>query len=241
MTGDADAGGFFCFIIGHQERGAVVVFGNQDGALIVDQVFLCNEGHHVLGIPGQGARFHRSNLISRLGAVDGLAAVEDSGGAVVVYKGDGLSGGVQMGQGFTHFLAGMGKHDGRSHCDSQHCVHNAAGKSGLLDAEFMVFVKDGSKDGERKEGREGVGGILGGHQLEENEYNEGINQEQLGGIISAPKVQLLIFPAAVQGAGDEDAPGSKANEVNDDVEIPLVVGRMFRHRRTEHIVHADEV
>lgn len=146
-----------------------------------------------------------------------------------------------MGQGFAYFFAGMGKHDGRSHRNGQHRVHYAAGKSSLLDAEFMVFVKDGGKDGERKEGREGVGGILGGHQLEEAEHYEGVNQKQLGGIISAPKVQFLFLPAAVQGVGDEEAPGCKAYEINDDVEIPFVVGWMLGHRGTEYIVHADEV
>ena len=241
MTGDADAGGFFCFIVGHQEGGAAVVFGYQDGALIVDQLFLSNEGHHVLGIPGQGARFHGSNPVSRFCAVDGLAAVEDSGGAVVVQKGNGLIGGVQMGQGFADFLAGMGKHDGRSHRNGQHRVHHAQGKTGFLNAEIMILVQHCGKNGHGEQGGEGVGGVLGGHQLEETEYYEGVNQKQLGGIIGAPKVQLLIFPAAVQGVGDEEAPGSKTNEVNDEVEIPLVVGRMLGHRGTEHIVHADEV
>lgn len=241
MTGNADAGGFLCFVIGHQEGGAAVVLGNQDGVGIVDQLFLCNEGHYVLCIPGQGARFHGSNLISRFCAVDSLSAVEDSGGAVIIQEGDGLSGGVKMGQGFAYFFAGMGKHDGRSHRNGQHRVHYAQGKTGFLNAEIMIFVQHRSEDGRGEQGGEGIGGVLGSHHLEEAEHYEGVNQKQLGGIIGALKVQLLIFPAAVQGAGDEEAPGCKAGEINDEVEIPLVVRRMFGHRGTEHIVYADEV
>lgn len=143
LAGNADAVRFFCFIIGDQERGGAVIFGNEQDIWVMQQLFFGNEGHHVLGIPGKSPRFHGSHFLFRFCAVNGFTAVEDGGGAVVIEKGNGLMGSVHMGQGFADFLTRMIQHDGGGHCDGQHRVYQTAGQACLFNAEILLFVKKG--------------------------------------------------------------------------------------------------
>lgn len=143
LAGNTDAVRFFCFIIGDQEGGGTVISGNEQNIGVMQQLFFGNEGHHVLGIPGQASRFHGSYLVFRFCAVNGFTAVEDGGGTIVIEKGNGLMGSVHMGQGFAYFLARMIQHDGGGHCDGQYRVYQAAGQACLFNAEILLFVKKG--------------------------------------------------------------------------------------------------
>lgn len=143
LAGNTDAVRFSTFIIGDQEGGVAVISGNEQDIWVMQQLLFGNEGHHVLGIPGEASRFHGSDFLFRFGAVDGLSAVEDGGGAVIMEKGNGLIGSVHTGQGFPDFLAGMIQHDGGGHCDGQHRVYQAAGQACLFNAEILLFVKKG--------------------------------------------------------------------------------------------------
>lgn len=55
------------------------------------------------------------------------------------------------------------------------------------------------------------------------------------------KIQLLFFPPFVQGEGNEEAPGSKACQVNDKVEVPFIVRGMLGNRGPQHIVDTDKI
>lgn len=143
LAGNADAIRFFCFIIGDQERGDAVIFGNEQDIGVMQQLFFGNEGHHVLGVPGQASRFHGSHFLFRFCTVNGFTAVEDGGGTIIIEKGNGLMGSVHMGQGFADFLTRMIQHDGGGHCDGQHRVYQTAGQACLFNAEILLFVKKG--------------------------------------------------------------------------------------------------
>lgn len=55
------------------------------------------------------------------------------------------------------------------------------------------------------------------------------------------KIQLLFFPPFVQGEGNEEAPGSKTGKVNDEVEVPFIMGGMFGNCGPQHIVDTDKI
>lgn len=143
LAGNTDAVRFSTFIVGDQEGRGAVISGNEQDIWVMQQLLFGNEGHHVLGVPGEASRFHGSYLVFRFSAVNCFTAVEDGGGAVVIQKRNGFMGGIHMGQGFAYFLARMIQHDGGGRCDGQYRVYQAAGQACLFNAEILLFVKKG--------------------------------------------------------------------------------------------------
>ena len=94
------------------KAGLLALFlGDQDHIVSLEEVFFCDEGHDILRVPRESTGFHAVDLVSGFCAVDGFAAVEDGGGAVVVKEGDGLAGGVHLGECLSGLFSGAGEHE----------------------------------------------------------------------------------------------------------------------------------
>ena len=94
------------------KAGLLALFlGDQDHIVSLEEVFFCDEGHDILRVPRESTGFHAVDLVSGFCAVDGFAAVEDGGGAVVMKEGDGFAGGVHLGEGLSGLFSGAGEHE----------------------------------------------------------------------------------------------------------------------------------
>ena len=111
-----------------------LVLGDQDHIVSLEEVFFCDEGHDILRVPRESTRFHAVNLVSGFCAVDGFAAVEDGGGAVVMKEGDGFAGGVHLGEGLSGFFAGAGEHDGGGYEEGEEGVNGDGCAADFLEA-----------------------------------------------------------------------------------------------------------
>ena len=215
--------------------------GDQDHIVSLEEVFFCDEGHDILRVPGEGTGFHAVDLVSGFSAVDGFAVVEDGGGAVVMKEGDGFSGGVHLGESLSSFFARAGEHDGGGYEEGKERVDGDGGASDPFKAPCEVPVEKGCQYRKGEEAGEGVGGVLGGDEFEENIYDGEVDEEELCRIRGISQVELFAFPFLKEAVGDGEAPGGKADEVDDEVEVPRVLCRVFGDGGAKEIVDAEEV
>ena len=217
------------------------VLRDQDHIVPLQEVFFCNERHDILRIPREGAGAHGIDLESRLGSVDRLPAVEDRGGAIVMQEGDGLAGGVHLGEGLSGLFAGAGEHEAGGGEEGKEGVDGDGCAADFFKARGEVFVQYSGQNRERKKAGKGVGGVLGRDEFEEDVHDDEVNEEELGRVRCAAEVELFVFPFLPKAVGDGEAPGRKADEVDDEVEIPCILGRMLGDGGTKEIVDAEEV
>ena len=218
-----------------------LLLGNQDQIVFLEEVFFCDEGHDILRVPRESTGFHAVDLVSGFCAVDGFAAVEDGGGAVVVKEGDGLAGGVHLGECLSGLFSGAGEHEAGGEEEGEDGVNGDGCAADFLEADGEVLVKNGGQDGEGEEPGEGVGGVLGRDEFEENIYDGEVEEEELCRIRGISQVELFAFPFLKEAVGDGEAPGGKADEVDDEVEVPRVLCRVFGDGGAKEIVDAEEV
>ena len=224
------------------KAGLLALFlGDQDHIVSLEEVFFCDEGHDILRVPGESTGFHAVDLVCGFCAVDGFAAVEDGGGAVVMKEGDGFAGGVHLGECLSGLFSGAGEHDGGSYEEGKERVDGDGGASDPLKAPCEVPVEKGCQYRKGEESGKGVGGILGGDEFEENIYDGEVEEEELCRIRGISQVELFAFPFLKEAVGDGEAPGGKADEVDDEVEIPCILGRVFGDGGAKEIVDAEEV
>ena len=224
------------------KAGLLALFlGDQDHIVSLEEVFFRDEGHDILRVPGESAGFHVIDLVGRFCAVDGFAAVEDGGGAVVVKEGDGLAGGVHLGEGLSCHFAGTGEHDAGGGEKGKECVDGDGGAADFFKARGEVFVQYSGQNRERKKAGKGVGGVLGRDEFEEDVHDDEVNEEELGRVRCAAEVELFAFPFLKEAVGDGEAPWGKADEVDDEVEVPFVLRRMLGDGGAEEVVDTEEV
>ena len=103
------------------------------------------------------------------------------------------------------------------------------------------MVENGGQYRKGEEARECVGGVLGGNECKEKIDDDEIDQEQLRHIRCASEVQRTGSPFFYETIGDREAPGGKADEVNDEVVIPFVLAWMLRDGGAKEIVDTEEI
>ena len=135
----------------------------------------------------------------------------------------------------------MGEHDAGGDEDGERGVEEGGGEGGALDADGDVFIEKGGQDGEGEEGGEGVGGVFGGDELEEDNDYGGVDGKELGGAGCRAQVQGFLFPFPVEGVGDGEAPRGEAHEIDDEVEVPGIVRGVLGDSGAEEVVDAQEV
>ena len=94
-------------------------------------------------------------------------------------KGDGLAGGVYLGESLSGFFARSCEHDGGGYEEGKECVDGDGGTSDPFKAPCEVSVEKGCQYRKGKESGKGVGGILGGDEFEENIHDGEVNEEEL--------------------------------------------------------------
>ena len=94
-------------------------------------------------------------------------------------KGDGLAGGVYLGESLSGFFARSCEHDGGGYEEGKECVDGDGGASDPFKAPCEVLVENGCQYRKGEESGKGVGGILGGDEFEENIHDGEVNEEEL--------------------------------------------------------------
>ena len=156
-------------------------------------------------------------------------------------EGDGHACGVHLGESLPGFLPGTVEHDAGGDEKSEESVDSDGCAADPFKAPCEVLVENGCQYRKGEEARECVGGVLGGNECKEKIDDEEIDQEQLRHIRRASEVQRTGFPFFRETVGDRKAPGGKAEEVNDEVEIPFVLGRMLRDGGAKEIMDTEEI
>ena len=218
-----------------------LVLRDQDHIVSLQEVFFCNERHDILRIPREGAGSHGIDLESRFGAVDRLTAVEDGGGAVVMKEGDGLTCGVHPCESLPSFLPGAMEHDAGGDEKGKESVDRDGCAADLFKAPCEVLIENGCQYRKGEEAWECVGGVLGGNECKEKIDDDEIDQEQLRHIRCVSEVKRTGSPFFCETVGDEEAPGGKADEVNDEVEVPFILARMLGDGSAKEIVDTEEI
>lgn len=241
QTGDVKLVDLICLFEGDKVGISAFVLRNQDHIVPLQKVFFCNERHDILRIPREGAGAHGIDFESRFGAVDRLPAVEDRGGAIVMQEGDGHACGVHPGESLPGFLPGAMEHDAGGDEKSKESVDGDGCATDPFKATCEVLVENGCQYRKGEESRECVGGVLGGNECKEKIDDDEIDQEQLRHIRCVSEVQRTRSPFFRETIGDREAPGGKAEEVNDEVEIPFVFAWMLRDGGAKKIVDTEEI
>lgn len=227
QAGDVKLAHLICLFEGDKVGILAVALRDQDHIVPLQKVFFCDEGHDILRVPGESTGFHAVDLVCGFCAVDGFAAVEDGGGAVVVKEGDGLAGGVHLGEGLSGLFAGAGEHEAGGGEEGKEGVDGDGCAADFFKARGEVFVQYSGQNRERKKAGKGVGGVLGRDEFEEDVHDDEVNEEELGRVRCAAEVELFVFPFLPKAVGDGEAPWGKADEVDDEVEVPFVLRRML--------------
>ena len=155
------------------------------------------------------------SIVCRLGAVDCFAAVEDGGGAIVMKKGDGLAGGVYLGESLSGFFARSCEHDGGGYEEGKECVDGDGGASDPFKAPCEVSVEKGCQYRKGEESGKGVGGILGG-----DEFEACIDGKIQSGKISGRDVAAPGVDGKSVGVSGRFEAGERARELS----YPIVLG-----------------
>ena len=134
QAGDGKLAHLICFFEGDKAGVLALVLCDQDHLVPLQEVFFCNERHDILRIPREGAGFHAVDLVSGFCAIDGFAAVEDGGGAVVMKEGDGFAGGVHLGESLSGFFARSCEHDGGGYEEGKERVDGDGCAADFLEA-----------------------------------------------------------------------------------------------------------
>ena len=230
-----------CLFEGDKAGFLALVLGNQDHIVSLEEVFFCDEGHDILRVPRESTGFHAVDLVSRFCAVYSFAAVEDSGGAIVMKECDGLAGGVHLGESLSDFFPRSCEHNAGGYEEGKDRVDGDGCAADFLKAPCEVSVEKGCQYRKGEESGKGVGGILGGDEFEENIYDGEINEEELRRIRGISQIYFFAFPFLIEAVGNGEAPRGKADEVDDEVKVPFVFRRVFGDGCTEEVVDAEEV